>query len=695
MTFLNPLLLLGLLGMGVPLVIHLLSRRTARKLDFSSLEFLRRLERKSMRRVRVRQLLLLLARMLLIAAVSLAMARPTLTGLRPGEGRGSTSAALVLDASYSMGARGENGPIFDEAKAAMLRILETFEDGDEVVLLVPGALGEAGTEPVRDLGLVRERIDAARPGLGAVSLEAALRDAARALDGARHPNREIHVVSDFQRTAWERLGEGQALPEGMGLFLFPVGEDVPANSWVESVDHAGQILERGSPIEFRAVVASGPGFGPKEVEVEMEVDGRVADVRRIDLGPSSRVALTFRETFAEDGVHLGRIAIRGGDVLAEDDRRNFTLRTARDVPVMLVAGSPESGRYLASALAPAGATAGSFAVRTAEARELASASRDREAVVVVADVERVGEEELAGLKAFLSDGGGLLVFPGPKLDAAAWGRSFFPKFLPGRLSDLRSAPDAVTIASFDPSHPLFDVFRDGEGGIGDVRFTRTLEFRPEAGTAVLASYSSGDPAILESALLPGRVLFFTSALDPAWSDLPLTGAFVPLLHESVRYLSETSTKTAHEIEIGEGATVWLPGVPEGGSVTLRSPDGETRVLGLEPGPRGYGLELPEADAPGFWTFESSAHETLAALAASIPSRESDPERVPATTIRDLLEGVRGAVLASGEGLAHEVREARLGREIGRFFLWAAALFLAAEMVLAARLRGPLDESADS
>jgi len=592
-----------------------------------------------------------------------------------------------------MNARGTDGPVFEEAKAAARRVLETFGEGDEVILSVPGAPDEIRSEGVRDLGLVRERVEAARAGSGAVDLAAAVREAVRALDGARHPNREIHVVSDFQQSAWEHLTPEDAFPDGPGLFLFPVGGAVPVNAWIESVDFGGQILERGSPIEFRVVVASGPGFGPKEGEGEMQVDGRIADRRLVDLGPASRLALTFRETFGEDGVHLGEVTIRPGDALPEDDVRQFTLRTARDVPVLLVAGSDGARRYLQAALAPAGAAAGSFAVRAAEPRELTSASREREAVAIVADVERLDEDELAGLKSFLSDGGGLLVFPGPKLDAAAWGRSFLPKFLPGSLRDLKSVADAITIGHLDPSHPLFEVFREGEGGLGDVRFTRVLEFRPQAGTAVLASYSTGDPAILESSLLPGRVLFFTSSLDPAWSDLPLTGAFVPLLHEAVRYLSESSSKSAYDVEVGDGATVWLPAVPDGGGVTLRAPGGETRVVGLEPGPGGYALELPAADVPGFWTFESAAGETLVALAASVPARESDPTRVPPDAIRDRLEGVRSAVLASGEGLTREVREARLGREIGRFFLWAAALLIAAESVLASRLRAPAPEDA--
>jgi hypothetical protein len=693
MTFLNPLFLLGLLGMAVPLVIHLLSRRTARRQDFSSLEFLRNLERKSMRRVRVRQWLLLLTRMGIIAAVALAMARPTLTGVSAGGGRGSTSAAIVLDGSFSMRGRCDDGALFDEAKETALQILATLERGDEVLLLVPGADGGSRPEGIRDLALARERIAIARPGLAAVSLPAAIRRAARALESARHLHREIHVVSDFQRGAWESESEGPELLDGTGLFLYPVrGDAPPPNAWVESVDFSGQILEKGSPIEFRSVVAAGPGFGPREVEVEMEIDGVVVDRRRIDLAPASRLALTFRETFAEDGLHLGSIVVRSGSGLADDDRRSFTLRTARSVPVTLVAGDDAARRYLEAALAPRGAAVGGFAVRHGEPGSLTNLSPDREAVVVVADVDRLSEEELGGLKSFLSDGGGVLVVPGPRTDAAAWGRSFLPRFLPGTLAEGGTDPNALRISELDPTHPLFDLFRGGEGGLTEVRFTRHLRFVPRPGTSVLASFSNGDAALVESSLLPGRVLFLTSALDAAWSDLPLTGAFLPLVHEAVRYLSERAAKTTREVTVGEGTVVRLSRVPEGGALTLLSPEGAERAAGVVPDPGGYAVELPVADRPGFWVFVSGGGDTLAAVAANVPGRESDPTRIPAAELERRRGPGRGAVLSEGTGLTRHVREARVGREIGRWFLWVAAVLLAVEMGLASRFRRTPEEA---
>jgi hypothetical protein len=404
----------------------------------------------------------------------------------------------------------------------------------------------------------------------------------------------------------------------------------------------------------------------------------------VDLAPGSRVALSLRETFSEDGLHLGSVVLRGATGPEQDDRRRFTLRTQASVPVLVVSGDERTRRYVETALAPPGGAAGSFAVREAPPEELRSASRTQEAVVVLADVERLDDRALDGIKSFLSEGGGLLVFPGPHFDAAAWGRSFLPRFLPGFMSGVTVATEPFRLEKLDNTHPLFDLFRGGEGGLKDVRFTRALQFRADAGSTVLATFSSGEPAIVESALLPGRVLFFASSIDPAWSDLPLTGAFLPLLHESVRYLSQARGPGAERLDVGEGANLRLPSVPEGG-VTLVAPNGATRALAPEPKAGGYSLGIPEATEAGFYVFRAASGDTIAALAANVAARESDFARIAPDEVEASL-GSRGRVLAEGSRVARQIEEARRGREIGRAFLWAAALLLLAESVVAMRAR---------
>ena len=111
MTFLNPLLLLGLAAAAIPLIIHLFNFRRPRKIDFSSLAFLKELQKSTMQRVRIKQILLLILRMLAIACLALAFARPTLIGGLGGAlgKRASSSMAIVIDNSRSMQLRDAQG----------------------------------------------------------------------------------------------------------------------------------------------------------------------------------------------------------------------------------------------------------------------------------------------------------------------------------------------------------------------------------------------------------------------------------------------------------------------------------------------------------------------------------------------------------------------------------------------------------
>ena len=84
MSFLNPLFLFGLLAAAIPIVIHLFTRRRPREVRFPSLEFLSEVNQSEIRRLRLKQWLLLLLRTLAVASLALAMARPALRGTPGG-----------------------------------------------------------------------------------------------------------------------------------------------------------------------------------------------------------------------------------------------------------------------------------------------------------------------------------------------------------------------------------------------------------------------------------------------------------------------------------------------------------------------------------------------------------------------------------------------------------------------------------
>ena len=105
MAFLAPLFFLGLAALAVPVVIHLTQREKKMVQRFPSLMFVRRIPYQTVRRRKLRDLGLLAIRLLALALIIAAFARPFLW--RPNAaavmGPGAREVVVLLDRSYSMG----------------------------------------------------------------------------------------------------------------------------------------------------------------------------------------------------------------------------------------------------------------------------------------------------------------------------------------------------------------------------------------------------------------------------------------------------------------------------------------------------------------------------------------------------------------------------------------------------------------
>src|SRR5262244_203761 len=102
MAFLSPLFLLGATVAALPVLVHLVRRTRARRVEFASLMFLRRIEQKTIRKRKLRNLVLLLMRCAALLLLALAFARPYFSRPGPNSNGGGRSSVMLIDASYSM-----------------------------------------------------------------------------------------------------------------------------------------------------------------------------------------------------------------------------------------------------------------------------------------------------------------------------------------------------------------------------------------------------------------------------------------------------------------------------------------------------------------------------------------------------------------------------------------------------------------
>ncbi len=338
MSFLAPYFLLLGGAAAVPLLLHLMRRNIATKVDFPAARYLQRAEQEHSRSLRLRNLLLMLLRVLLVLTLAIAAARPFLAGF--GVGHGPTAVAVVLDNSLSTTAVSDGAPVFTTLRNAATSFVEATTSSDRVWLVTADGRVRGGSREALLAELSR-----LTPLDDAGDLPLAVRRAAAAAQGAGLPARVIAVATDGQRSAWTDVRHVDVTTS----VLVPTGTP-PRNRSVLSLDPdpalwtprgaisanidapdsvgyrlvvgsrtlARGAVSRGEPIQLRV---SPPERGWQALRVELEPDDFAADDARyaaVWIGAPPSVAVDpsagpFVTTAVSSLVGDGRAAV-GHDV---------------------------------------------------------------------------------------------------------------------------------------------------------------------------------------------------------------------------------------------------------------------------------------------------------------------------------------------------------------------------------------------
>ncbi|MCC6638009.1 MAG: BatA domain-containing protein, partial [Ignavibacteriaceae bacterium] len=251
MNFLSPGLLFGLLAASIPILIHLLNLRKLKKIDFSTLHFLKLIEKQKVRRVKLIQWLLMALRVLIIAMLVLGFSRPVIQDVRiPGFTSASkTSAVIVIDDSFSMEVVDGRGSYFNQLKNGVNLILSGLKEGDDVSILFTSESYPELATPSADFLNLKKIISQGEPGFKTGMLNSAIIKAASIIGESENLNKELYIFSDFQKST---LGNEKEFTDVSALLdsrvktrLFNFNSKEVVNSAVTGVKVNNQVFEPG------------------------------------------------------------------------------------------------------------------------------------------------------------------------------------------------------------------------------------------------------------------------------------------------------------------------------------------------------------------------------------------------------------------------------------------------------------------
>ena len=507
-AFLYSPLLWGLLLVALPVLIHLINMLRHRRVEWAAIEFLLVSQKKNRTWVLIKQLLLLLLRMAVVAAVVMAVAQPILRDKWSGWfGSGKTHHIVLLDDSYSMSDTHGEKNLFDSAKDVTRRIVATASDRQRAQALtlarfsrlaVSDATKESeGTSPAANgdsektntenqygfdfasvdinpalLQKLEEQLGTMKVSELSTSVKDVLRVIEPLLSGDQtDEDRVVYLITDFRDRDWTAGETIRAALENLvgnrtriELIDCSLGES--ANLAITQIKQVPGVLASGVPCLLEATVRNYGKAPVRNVTLSIDQDGVARSMSKIEqIGPGEEKTTRFAVRFPTPGPHSVAVRI-DSDTIAADNQRFLVVDVPEDVPVLVIDGSStgEGARFLTSALAPGGTAKTGIRPRIEPPSFLTRAALDRFAVIYFTDIERLEPAAIERLERYVSDGGSVVFFTGPMTNTQyvndhlyRLGKGIFPLKLDGRAElmpdPVENLPDLETV-----DHPIFRIF---------------------------------------------------------------------------------------------------------------------------------------------------------------------------------------------------------------------------------------------
>lgn len=686
MTFLNPLVLFGLIGAAIPLLIHLLNLRKLRTIEFSTLTFLKELQQTKIRRLKLKQILLLIIRTLMVILIVLAFSRPALRGtILGGIGAHSLSTVLIiLDDSFSMMPQDEEGELFKQSKESGLKILDLMKEGDEAYIIKLSNPESGELVPSNDITMVKTAIRESQISQIRNPIEPALRLSSKILSKSKNANKEIYIISDFQKTLFEHQEKPftqtpSLFGEDTKFFLIEVGKKEIHNVGIDSVIVQTKIFEKNKPVNLTAIIKNYGSIELKNVVASLYFDGVRVAQSSIDLNAMGTASANFSAIPKRTGFLKGYVELET-DALEFDNRRYFTINVPEKISVTFFS-NPDESRFVKLALTATAAENSNllFEINEFLPSRFPVVDLTKADVLIVSNFTNISQTDFQRIILFVEQGKGLILFSPENTQIININRLLTALSIP-IVESIGTAN--FTFKELDFDHPVFEgIFtkdkKEKEQRIDSPEiYTFAKRQTGREGHSII-SMSNGKPFLTEHKFGNGTVLLYSISPKLSWSNFPLKGIFAPIIYRSVHYTA-ANEKLGESVIVGKESSIKL-----GGNRTasvkwkLISPDASEEIITAlqKTGGGSDVLHLGKLTKSGIYELTSGVG-TEALLAVNVDKAESDLRKIPQDEISEYFQ--RHNILESNivsittnEKIQESVLASRFGVELWKY----AAIFV--------------------
>jgi|GEM_PF-3402373 len=533
MTFENPFALWGLLGLSLPIIIHLVSLQKAKKIYFSSTHLLQQLVVESNSKRKIKEWLILAARILALLALVFAFAMPFWTSSnRWNSEQEGLAFQVFFDNSYSMERNPGQGTLFEQEVMSVQALVKANSASTRYQFLDNDFRSsdlQTLSSALCDTKLTQEQFTFRSRSLSSVIKR--FKDS----DQLGKKNKHCFIFSDFQKSTLGSLRS--EFDSTTKYYLIPIQNEAQGNVFIDSVWFDKPVVKKGDKLKIFYKARNTGQEEVKEQLFKLHINAIQSSISYVDLPPRSSGEGFFEYVVAESGDLKGKITFDDGD-LSFDNSFYFTLMASSAIRVVSISDKPQA----AQALVFKGSE--DFIFQSNTSSSLNYSQLDEADFIIIEGLSQQPQALLKRVGVWLGAGKSVLLIPSvsDKNMPSELADALMISDVSFKTSDSSAKAEASSIEFPDLNNPFFaDIFEDKKSTMV-MPYAKTSLSLPPGYTSLLTS-NTGNTVVSRSSKgssYKGIAYLFHFSMDESVTNLPQHSFFVPLLLKMALFSKESN-----------------------------------------------------------------------------------------------------------------------------------------------------------
>lgn len=513
MQFKHPELLYFLFVLVIPILVHLFQLRRFKKEYFTNVQFLKELSIQTRKSSKIKKWLLLITRLLLLAALIIAFAQPF---FKAKEAKNSSNEMyIVLDNSYSMQAKGNKGELL---KRAIQELLENTPENQTFSLITNNE-----TYWNTDIKSIQKEIQ----NIGYSALPFQLESAMAKIKSRKSANnKDVIIITDAIGLKPKQL---KSIDENFNTYFINPKAEQKNNIAIDSV-YMNQSLN-----DFYEIGVSLKSFGEQDNAIPIGLYNNKKLVAKT-LVKFEKPEITIKFTIPKKDFN-GYVSITDAS-LKYDNIFYFSITKPEKTNIISIGKTEKSG-FLNRIYTPEEFNYSNSTLETLDYNTL-----ENQDAIVLNELENLPQALVTNIKSFVEKGGILVFIPSTESKIGETNR------LLGSLGQIQYGKNQNTtklITKIAFQHPLFQsVF---EKKIDNFQYPNTKQnFQINAANPPILSYDDQSCFLTSIQIQVSSVYVFAAPINKMNSNFQNSPLIVPIFYNMVQNYQKTGVNA---ITIGE------------------------------------------------------------------------------------------------------------------------------------------------